>query len=145
MLAYGNHVTFPVVGSKDGTTLTSIVLTAGYDVANKTKILECGGYSKINFDVLYTMGATESSNSIEMRVEGSPDRTNWYRLANESVSGGASTLTAREFTFVGNDAAAATIGIGLDIFYKYLRISVKETGKATNFGTVYCEATLSGQ
>ena len=144
-LSYGNHVTFPVIGTKDGTTRTSVALTDAYDVANKTKDFAVGGYSKANFDILYTMGATETTNSIEFRVECSPDGTNWYRIPNESVSGATSTLTAREFTFVGADAVAATISIGLDIFYKYLKVSVKETGKVTNFGTVYVECTLSGQ
>lgn len=144
-LSYGNHVTFPVIGTKDGTTRTSVALTDAYDVANKTKDFAVGGYSKINFDILYTMGATETTNSIEFRVECSPDGTNWYRIPNESVSAGTSTLTAREFTFVGANAAAATISIGLDIFYKYLKVSVKETGVVTNFGTVYVECTLSGQ
>jgi len=144
-LSYENHVTFPIIGTKDGTTRTSIALTDAYDVANKTKEFAVGGYSKANFDILYTMGATETSNSIELRIEGSSDGTNWYRLANESVSAGTSTLTRREFTYVGVDAAATTISIGLDIFYKYLKVSVKETGKVTNFGTVYIDCTLSGK
>lgn len=144
-LYYANQVSFPVIGTKSDTTRTSVALTAAYDVANKTKILETGGYSKLNLDVLYTMGATETLNSIELRIEGSPDKTNFYRIPNESVSTGTSTLTAREFTFVGVNADVATISIGLDIFYKYMRISAKETGVVTNFGTVYCEATLSGK
>lgn len=143
-LYYKSHDTFPIIGTKSGTTRTSVTLTAAYDVANKTKIIECGGYSKLNLDILYTMGATETSNSIEVRIQGSPDGTNFYRIPNETVSGGTSTITAREFTFVGTNAAAATISIGLDIFYKYVEVSVKETGVVTNFGTVYAEATLSG-
>jgi len=144
-LAYNSQNSFAVIGSKSGTTLTSVALTASYDVANKTKIFETAGFSKVNFDVLYTMGATETANSIELRIDQSSDGTNFYRIPNESVSGGTSTLTVREFTFVGADAAAATISIGLDIFYKFVRISAKESGKATNFGTVYVEATLSGR
>jgi len=144
-LYYQSQDTFAIIGSKSGTTLTSVALTASYDVANKTNIFETGGYSKLNLDILYTMGATETSNSIEIRVQGSPDGTNMYRIPNEVVSAGTSTLTAREFTFVGTDAAAATISIGLDVFYKFVEVSVKETGKATNFGTVYVEATLSGK
>lgn len=144
-LYYPTQQTFVVVGSKSGTTRTSVALTNAYDVANKTKDFNCGGFSKVNFDILYTMGATETANSIEMRAEGSTDGTNWYRIPNESVSGGTSTLTAREFTFVGTNAAAATISIGLDIFYKYLKVSFKETGVITNAGTMYCEATLSGK
>lgn len=144
-LYYNTQDTFAVIGTKSGTTRTAVALTAAYDVANKTNIIECGGYSKINVDILYTMGATETANSIQVRVQASPDGTNFYRIPNEAVSGATSTLTAREFTFVGADAAAATISIGLDIFYKYVEISVKETGVVTNFGTVYAEATLSGR
>lgn len=144
-LSYKTQDTFVVIGSKSGTTRTSVALTTSYDVANKTKIIPVGGMSKINFDVLYTMGATETSNTIEIRLQGSPDGTNFYRIPNESVSAGTPTLTAREFTFTGTNAAAATISIGIDIFYKYLEISVKESGVASNAGTVYVEATLSGK
>ncbi len=145
MLYYSSQDTFVVVGSKSDTTRTAVALTNAYDDAAGTKIFASGGWSKVNFDILYTMGATETANSIELRVEGSPDGTNFYRIPNESASAGTSTLTAREFTFVGTNAAAATISLGLDIFYKYVRVSAKETGVATNAGTVYIEATLSGQ
>lgn len=144
-LSYTTQLPFPLIGSKSGTTLTSVALTNSYDVANKTKTIEVGGFSKLNLDVLYTMGAAETSNSIEIRVEGSSDGTNFYRIPNESVSGGTSTLTAREFTFVGTNAAAATISIGLDIFYKKVKLSVKETGVVTNYGTIYIEGVLSGR
>lgn len=143
-LYYQTQDPFVIIGTKSGTTRTPVTLTAAYDVANKTKVFETGGYSKLNLDVLYTMGATETSNSIEIRVEGSSDGTNFYRIPNETVSGGTSTLTAREFTFVGTNADVATISVGLDIFYKYIKLSVKETGVVTNFGTVYVEGTLSG-
>ncbi|HRF70088.1 MAG TPA: hypothetical protein PKV66_01515 [Candidatus Pelethenecus sp.] len=144
-LYYESQDSFPVIGTKSGTTRTSVALTTAYDVANKTKIIEVGGYSKANFDILYTMGATETSNSIEVRFQASNDGTNFYRIPNESASGGTSTLTAREFTFVGTNAAAATISIGLDVFYKYLEISVKESGVVTNAGTVFVDCTLSGK
>ena len=101
--------------------------------------------SKLNVDILYTMGATETSNTIDVRFEGSPDGTNFYRIPNDSTAGGTSTLTAREFTFVGTNAAAATISIGLDIFYKFMKVSFKESGVVTNAGTVYAEITLSGE
>jgi hypothetical protein len=143
MLYYPTQLRMTLIGSKAGTTRTSSALTTDY--ADNAKSIKTGGFSKLNLDVLYTMGATESSNSIELKVEGSPDGTNFYRIANEAVSGGTSTLTAREFTFVGVNAAAATISIGLDIFYKYVKVSAKETGVASNAGTAYIEATLSGK
>lgn len=158
-LDYDKHLNFPIFGTVvtvyeadrvtvSTATRTSWSLTAAYQTegtTKPTKTFRCAGFSKLNLDVLYTMGATETSNSIEIKIEASSDGVNFYRIPNETVSAGTSTLTAREFTFVGADAAAATISIGLDIFYKYVKVSAKETGVVTNFGTVYCEATLSGQ
>lgn len=140
--AYTSQNTFPIIGTKVGTTRTPITLANTY---TQTKTFEVGGSVKLDIAVLYTMGAAETANTIECKVESSPDGTNFYRIANETVSGGTSTLTAREFTFVGADAAAATIGIALDIWYKYIKVSFKESGVASTAGTVYAEATLSGQ
>lgn len=144
MLSYTSQRVDAVFGTKSAAhSRTSVALTSDY--ADTAKVLETGGFSRLNLDVLYTMGATETSNSIELKFECSSDRTNFYRVPNEAVSGGTSTLTAREFTFVGTNAAAATISIGLDVSYKFMKISVKETGVATNAGTIFAEATLSGQ
>lgn len=142
-LRYTSHVTNPIIGSKSGTTRTSTALTSVY--TGNTKTFACSGFSKLNLDILYTMGATETANTIEVQIEASPDGTNFYRIPNEAVSAGVSTLTAREFTFLGTNAAAATISIGIDIFYLYIKVSFKESGVVTNFGTAYVEATLSGQ
>ena len=157
-LDYKSSLTFPVFGTvvrvfaDDNAELvtatrTPVNLTASYEAESTTvatKNFRTSGFSKLNLDILYTMGATETSNSIEVKVEGSPDGVNFYRIPNDSPTAGVSTLTAREFTFVGTDAAAATISIGLDIFYKYVKVSAKETGKVTNFGTIYAECTLLG-
>jgi hypothetical protein len=144
-LRYNSQVVVPIIGTKVGNTRTPVALTSAYDVANKTKVIPVGGFSKINFDILYTMGATETANSIEVRLRCSSDGVNFYRIPNETVSGGTSTMTAREFTFVGTNADVATISIPIDIMYKYIEISVKESGVVTNAGTVYVEATISGK
>lgn len=140
--AYAGNDDVITTATRTGWNLTASYQTEG--AQKPTKSFATSGYSKLNLDVLYTMGATESANSIQLQLEGSPDNVNFYRIPNESVSGGTSTLTQREFTFVGADAAAATISIGIDIFYRWMRVSAKETGEASNFGTVYCEATLGG-
>lgn len=149
-LHYEHSDPFVIFGSKNTTTLatTSIALTSAYQSESAgvpTKSFKTAGMSKLNLDLIYTMGAAETSNSIEIKFEGSPDGTNWYRIPNEAVSGGTSTITAREFTFVGTNAAAATISIGLDIFYRFMKVSAKETGVAANAGTVYGEVTLLGK
>lgn len=147
-LFYPNQVAQMIIGTKSGTTYTGVTLESTYqnEASNvATKTFKVGGYVKVALDIVYTMGSAESSNSIEVKIEGSPDGTNFFRLPNDSTSGGTSTITAREFTFVGTNAAAANISIGIDIFYKYLRVSIKETGVGSNKGTVSVEATLSGK
>ena len=144
ILAYRTQLPIAVIGTKTTAGVrTPVTLTNAYNTTVMS-IVKTAGHSKLDLDLLYTMGATETSNSIEVKVECSTDGINFYRIPNESTTGGTSTLTAREFTFVGADAAATTISIGLDIFYKYVKVSLKETGVVTNFGTVYVEGTLSG-
>ncbi len=158
-LYYPSTITFPVWGSvlrtlaADKATVstavrTPVTLESAYQTeltTTATKTFKTSHYSKLNLDINYTMGATETTNSIEVKFECSPDGVNFYRIPNESVSGGTSTITAREFTFVGTNADVATISIGLDIFYEYIRISAKETGVASNKGTIYGEVTLLGK
>lgn len=148
-LNYPLQISFAAIGSKDGTTRTSITLESTYQTESgqtkPTKTFNVAGYAKLNLDLLYTMGAAETTNSIEIKIEGSVDGTNYYRIPNDSTSNGVSTLTAREFTFVGTNAAAATISIGLDIFYKKIKVSIKETGVASNKGTIFGDVTLSGR
>ncbi len=144
-LFYRSQDQFPLFGTKLTSapfTRTPVALTAAY--TGTTKEIKSAGYSKFNLDVLYTMGAAETANTLEIKIEASFDGVNWYRIPNESNTNGVSTLYARNWTFTGTDAAAATISIGIDIFYKYLKISVQETGVAANAGTIFAEATLSG-
>lgn len=142
-LFYPSQQTFVVLGTKVGTTRTPTALTASY--ADNIKKFETGSMSKLNLDILYTMGATESANYIELKIEGSPDGTNFYPLPNADTSGAVTTITSRNFKFVGADAAAASTSISVDVFYKYVRVSVQEAGVVTNLGTIYIEATLSGK
>ncbi len=142
-LHYGVQTPVTLIGSLVGTTRTPATLTALY-ADGSPKIFETGGYSELVLHLNYTVGASETNNSIEIKLEDSNDRTNFYQLTNESASAGTSTLTAREFTFAGAAATSYPISYRLDVSYKYMRISVKETGVAANFGTVYVDALLSG-
>lgn len=151
-LYYPTQVIVPLIGTKNSAnTRTAVALTSSYEAettpqTTATKTFDVGGFSRVEFAINYTMGATESSNSIEVKIEWSPDGTNFYRVMNDSTSAGTSTLTVREFTYVGVNAAAAPVTFGLDIAYKdVLRVSVKETGVASNAGTVFVEACLSGR
>ena len=149
-LNYETQQVSTIIGTTDGTTRTSIALTNAYQAESgftkPTKAFAIGGYSKLDIALLYTTGAAETSNSIEVKIEASPDGTNYYRIPNDSTSTGTSTITAREFTYVGAAAATAyPISISLDIFYKNIKVSIKESGVASNAGTIHGIATLSGK
>lgn len=142
-LNFSNLITKMMLGEKSGTTYIPNTLENTYIAGNVSSWMPCKYASKITFDVKYTTGAGETNNSIELKVEFSPDGANVFQVLNESVSGGTSTLTQREFTFVGASAATAyTISLPLDIFSHFVRISAKESGVAVNKGTISIEATL---
>lgn len=137
-----------LIGSKSGTTLTPVTLESTYQAESATvatKTFASGLMSRIEFLIKYTMGAGETTNSIEVKVEGSNDGTNFYQVMNDSTSAGTSTLYAREFTYVGANAATVNVNFGVDIAYLKLRVSVKETGVVTNKGTVSVDALISGK
>ena len=147
-LFYQNQAIVPLIGSKSSSdVITAKTLTASYETESAdvaTKTFPTGMMSRVEFSIKYTMGASETTNSIEIRLEGGNEGTNFFRLMNDSTSAGTSTLTVREFTYVGINAAASSVSFGVDIAYKFMRIAIKETGVATNFGTIFCEALLSG-
>lgn len=133
-----------VFGSKSGTTRTAVTLTATY--TDNTKTITTGGMAKLDLSFVYTTGTAETNNVINLKVETSSDGTNFYQLVNESVSSGTSTLTQREFQLTGASAATAySFSLPLDVQDKYMKFSVKETGVATNYGTVYAEVVVSGE
>jgi len=147
-LGYTFQNTITLFGSKTAAGVrTGVELESTYQaeaVTDATKSFAAIGMAKMELHILYSMGAGETTNSIEIKVEASPDNINWYRFVNESASTGTSTLTAREFTYVGINATDGPISLPLDISAKYFRVSIKETGVGSTKGTCYAEATLSG-
>jgi len=147
-LHYDTQTELMLIGSKSGTTLTAVTLESTYQSESATvatKTFDTGLMSRIEFLIKYTMGATETTNSIEIKLEGTNDGTNFYQTMNDSTSGGTSTLSVREFTYVGVNAAAVNVNIGIDIAYSKMRIAIKETGVASNKGTVSVDALISGR
>lgn len=143
-LNYDNHQVATIIGTKSGTTYTPVTLTATN--TDNAKVFATGGFSKLNLDVKYTTGATETNNTCDIVLQASPDGTNFFQLTNESASSGTSTLYQRTFTFTGASSATAySYTVGIDVFYKYVKVLVSEGGVVTNFGTVSIEATLSGK
>lgn len=152
MLFYPKTKVLPdLVGSHTAAgVLTGVLLTAAYQAETSpqttpTKSFEIGSYPTVNFDVAYTTGAGETASRLDFKVEDSMDNINFFRLQNETVSSGTSTLADREFQHAAGAAATTyKYSLKLDSFYKWIRISFKENGVVTNFGNVYCSATVTG-
>ena len=207
-----------LIGSKTSLNVaTGVTLTDYYNFDGTTsKVIETGEAPVIELNGIYTAGVGETANSLQVIVEASSDRVNWYRLLNESITDGTSTLTDREFTHVQsttygtlgydaesvgftagllvtgdggatgiiesdteivadtsgtlllsnvtgtfiNDEALTDSGSGaavvngiltsvtrfslpIDISNKLVRISVKETGVASNAGTIFIEGVVN--
>lgn len=148
-LSYETTLAIPIIGSKTAAGVaTGVTLESTYQAESATvatKSFKIAGYSKANFSIDYTMGATETTNSIEVVIEHSPDNINWYQYVTDTTSGGTSTLARREWTYVGVNAASSKISLPLDVFDRYIRINLKETGVVTNKGKAYVEVTLLGE
>lgn len=148
-LSYETTLSAVLIGSKTtagvltGKTLESTYQAESTSVA--TKSFKIAGFSKANFDISYTMGATETSNTAEIKLEHSPDNINWYRYVTDTTSGGTSTLAVREWTITGVNADVLKFSLPVDIFDRYIRISIKESGVVTNKGTAFVECTLLGE
>ena len=143
-LGYTHQRTIQLIGSRSTTTITTEQLESTYH-ADTIKSFKTAGLTKANFNIRYTMGSGETSNSLELRFETSPDGNVWHQIVNEAVSGGTSTLTAREFTIVGANAANKDFSLPLDLQDEWMRVAAKETGVASTKGSVFIEVTLSGE
>jgi len=138
---------YTLVGSKtDAGVLTQTLLTSAY-TGNSKVINGVAGMSKLNVNFSYTTGSGESNNSLDVLIEQSNDGVNYFAIVNETVSAGVSTINDRTFSYADNTGGGTNkkSSIGLDIFYKYVKVSFKETGVATNFGTLYAEAVVLGR
>ena len=152
MLGY-NYVSRPitVVGTETSTTVkfTDMAsLADGYSTGRMGYVKCGGGISKVNFYIVYKMGASETTNSVDFKIESAPNNAvtdqGFYQFVNDATSAGVSTLTRREFTIVGTDAGTISFSVPVAVQDEVLKISFKETGVAANFGSVHCQAKLFG-
>ena len=148
-----NYVSKPItiVGTDTSTTVKftdMAILADGYSSGQMGYLTCGGGVSKINFYIVYKMGASETTNSLYFKIEGASGNSiidqGYYQFVNDSTSSGTSTLTRREFTIVGTNASTISFSVPVAIQDEVLKISFKETGVATNFGYVHCKAKIFG-
>lgn len=117
---------------------TATTLTAAF--TGNQLVMDTGGMSKLTLDLSYAMGNAETGNTLEFQLEHSPDDgTTWYKLVIDTT-GATSVITPRVWSM-----APENLNVIIDIAYKKMRLSLKETGVAANYGTATVVATLSGQ
>lgn len=122
----------PVVTLFDDVTLTGTA-------ADNREIIACGGMEKATLYVNYAMGAAETANLIEITLEGSHDGTNFYVLPIDTTTTTESTITQRHW-----ELSEGLTTFGVELAYTHLRISMIESGVASNAGTATLQVGLSG-
>ena len=119
------------------TAFDAVTLTADY--ADNAYVLPVGGMTKLSLDIDYAQGAAETGNICHFKIEHSTDETNWHQLVIDETTT-VSDITAREWNITGD----AALNVIIDIAYKFVKISVKESGVAANAGSATVVALVSG-
>ena len=123
----------PIRQAFSGTTLTSTF-------AGNQHVFESAGFVKLTVYMGYTPGEGESSTTLDMKLEASPDNgTTWTSLVIDETST-TSEITER----VWNMGGTTPLNVIVDIAYNLMRVSVKETGAQSNAGTANVYYQLSG-
>ena len=118
--------------TRAGTIRSSGALTSSY-VAGTVIYVE--DFGMLVLLVKYTMGATEGSNSVVLKVEFSTDGTTFYRQTDNEA-----TVGLRQYTFdaVSSPGTYDAFAIVVPVAgVTRVRVSAKETGVSSNYGT--CE------
>jgi hypothetical protein len=102
-------------------------------------------YPRVVFYIDYKMGDGETANQLELKVEFSSQALFGYQQVSERVSGANNTLVpiTHKFTAVSPAGTFDRFILPVDIAgAKYMRVSIKENGVATNFGRVAIDANF---
>lgn len=136
-----------VVGSR-----TSPKLIAGSYTTNgfADNVIEIAVRQQVTLYVFYTMGATETGNSIQVRLSFSQSATNpktsqyWARFTAEEVTPTTITSTLPEFSFDSTTAAGTYQGFVINVPANHgaMWVQCKETGAASNVGSFFVEGTF---
>ena len=126
------------------TLFSAVTLTAAY-TGNVGVTQAVASENQLTLHIGYTMGAAETANSLEFKVEFSDDDTTWYQETMSTLNSGTDTLVLLEHSFTATQAAATYdyFEFTMPINSKYFRVSLKETGIASNGGTCSVESIVS--
>lgn len=117
---------FRTVVIRDAAILTGSYVVAAVDetVAGTTRNIDLSGVNQAVVYVDFTIG---SLTSLELKMEFSPDGTNWYQETFQSISTGTATETLGVHTMI----ATGAYKIFVQTKDRYMRVSAKGTGTVT--------------
>lgn len=136
-----------------GVAATPVTLTTAYS-GNVSGLFNMAHYSQITLCVDYTPGAGGGGNSVQIKIEGSPDPlnndgltvTDFYQETSSGTSGGTITHYAAEHTFVGTVASTQyKIFFYVPPAFLTFRVSAKETVVGGAAGVLKVRAITSGK
>lgn len=129
---------------------TSLTLTGSYQASDPFFV---GEATQVNLGIEYAMGTAESGNSIEVKLEfayvdsagSAPASTDYFQEITESASSGTITMSLAERTFSAVSAAGTfdRFDIPVPMGAKWIKVSVKETGIASNGGSCKVRAIFT--
>jgi hypothetical protein len=128
---------------------TNQTLTASYADTSTIGSFSISEESIATLDIIYTTGAAETNNSLQFQLSFSHNGIDWVTETYSSLSSGMNTLAPLEHSVAGAAAGTAYKAQYVVPFCsRYLKVQIKETGVAANFGTatiVLTVAAASGQ
>lgn len=128
-------------------------LTASFEVANSTSVIDIRKVSQMTFYRTYTPGATETSNTMEMVIEFSNDvdaptnaNATWHQEGFVEASTPNTTFIDRKLQFQTDATDAPNTYVAAPLRSQgdaaFMRIRLKETGVAANAGTASVKVIL---
>lgn len=134
---YPNQKTINLIG----TSSSLATLTAAY--AGNTKSFATAGMAEIMLYVKYV--ATDATNVIEIKVDRSADKTNWFQEVQEKNNGSTAIGELHEHQFDSTAGGTDMYSIPIPVANKYTRVSVKETVNGGSAGTIWISTEISGK
>jgi len=135
-----------VTKTVSGTFTFALVSLAASGTTNRAEI-DVDGMEQAIFFIRYVTGSSETNNTCDVKVEFSPDGTNYFQEATEAVATSVITEYQATRTFTGA-AANTTYNYRIAIPVadaKKIRLTFTEGGVAADFGEIGALAVLSGK
>lgn len=103
-LSYRQQDSHTIIGSKSATNVfTGATLKTRWDYSSSSttsKVFATADFSKMVLYMQYIAGVGETLNTLEIRIDGSPDGVNFFQFPTDSTTGGVSTLVQRNWTTI---------------------------------------------